>query len=63
MSAETHHCLVSRAGGSVTAIRGSADQVSRVVGDITTTLAEQSSAIRDIAGRVEQIAQNSEQNS
>jgi methyl-accepting chemotaxis protein len=55
--------LANRAGGSVTAIRGSADQVSRVVGDITSALAEQSSAMRDIAERVEQIAQSSEQNS
>ncbi len=54
--------LANRAGGSVTAIRGSADQVSRVVGDITSALVEQSSAMRDIAGRVEQIAQSSEQN-
>jgi methyl-accepting chemotaxis protein len=55
--------LANRAGGSVTAIRGSADQVSRVVGDITSALAEQSSAMRDIAERVEQIAQSSEKNS
>lgn len=50
------------AGGSVTTIRDSANQVSCVVGDITHALAEQSAAMRDIAGRIDQIVQSSEQN-
>jgi aerotaxis receptor len=54
--------LASLAGDSVTEIRSSAEQASRAVDEITSTLKEQGEAAREIARRVEQIAQGSEEN-
>jgi methyl-accepting chemotaxis protein len=55
--------LAHQAGDSVTGIRASAEQVTRVVDDINLALKEQAVAARDIAQRVERIAQGSEENS
>lgn len=52
--------LTERAGDSMQSIRSGAEQVNRVVGDISAALREQNSAITDIAQRVEQIAQMAE---
>jgi aerotaxis receptor len=54
--------LASLAGDSVTEIRTGAEQASRAVDEITLTLKEQGEAAREIARRVEQIAQSSESN-
>ncbi|MBI5329187.1 MAG: Tar ligand binding domain-containing protein [Betaproteobacteria bacterium] len=55
--------LAHQAGDSVTSIRGSAEQTTRAVDDINLALKEQSIAARDIAQKVERIAQGSEENS
>ncbi|MFZ5484639.1 MAG: methyl-accepting chemotaxis protein [Pseudomonadota bacterium] len=55
--------LANQAGHSVTGIRSSSEQVTLAVDDITLALGEQAGATRDIARRVEQIAQDAEENS
>jgi methyl-accepting chemotaxis protein len=55
--------LAHKAGDSVTGIRDSAEQTTRAVDDINLALKEQAVAARDIAQKVERIAQGSEQNS
>jgi methyl-accepting chemotaxis protein len=55
--------LAHQAGDSVTSIRGSAEQATRAVDDINLALKEQAVAARDIAQKVERIAQGSEENS
>jgi methyl-accepting chemotaxis protein len=55
--------LAGRAGESITTIRDSADQVTQAVNDITHALSEQSVATRDIARRIEDVAQSAEANS
>jgi PAS domain S-box-containing protein len=54
--------LAHRAGDSVTDIRSSTQASAQAVGDITLALVEQSSAAREIARRVESIAQGAEEN-
>lgn len=55
--------LAHRAGDSVTDIRKSAERATQAVDDISLALKEQSIAARDIAQKVERIAQGSEENS
>jgi PAS domain S-box-containing protein len=55
--------LAHKAGNSVTGIRSSAEQATRAVDDINLALKEQAVAARDIAQKVERIAQGSEENS
>ena len=55
--------LAHRAGDSVTGIRDSAQRVTNAVDDISLALKEQTVAARDIAQKVERIAQGSEENS
>jgi aerotaxis receptor len=55
--------LAHRAGDSVTGIRDSAGLVTHAVDDISLALKEQTVAARDIAQKVERIAQGSEENS
>jgi len=55
--------LAHQAGDSVTGIRDSAEQATRAVDDINLALKEQAVAARDIAQKVERIAQGSEENS
>ena len=55
--------LAHRAGDSVTDIRNSAERATQAVDDISLALKEQSVAARDIAQKVERIAQGSEENS
>jgi methyl-accepting chemotaxis protein len=55
--------LAHQAGDSVTGIRGSAEHATRAVDDINLALKEQAVAARDIAQKVERIAQGSEENS
>jgi aerotaxis receptor len=55
--------LAHKAGDSVTGIRDSAEQATRAVDDINLALKEQAVAARDIAQKVERIAQGSEENS
>lgn len=55
--------LARRAGDAITDIRGSTQASAEAVADITLALQEQSSAARDIAQRVEGIAQGAEENS
>jgi methyl-accepting chemotaxis protein len=55
--------LAHKAGDSVIGIRASAEQVTRVVDDINLALKEQSVAAREIAQKVERIAQGAEENS
>jgi len=55
--------LAHRAGDSVTGIRDSAERATHAVDDIGTALREQTVAARDIAQKVEHIAQGSEENS
>jgi aerotaxis receptor len=55
--------LAHRAGDSVTDIRHSAERATQAVDDISLALKEQSVAARDIAQKVERIAQGSEENS
>jgi PAS domain S-box-containing protein len=54
--------LAHRAGDAVTDIRSSTQASARAVGDITLALEEQSSAAREIAQRVESIAQGADEN-
>jgi PAS domain S-box-containing protein len=54
--------LAHRAGDAVTGIRSSTQASAQAVEDITIALVEQSSAARDIAQRVENIAQGAEEN-
>ena len=55
--------LAHKAGDSVTGIRHSAERTTQAVDDISLALKEQAVAARDIAQKVERIAQGSEQNS
>jgi len=55
--------LAHQAGNSVTGIRSSAEHATRAVDDINLALKEQAVAARDIAQKVERIAQGSEENS
>jgi len=55
--------LAHQAGDSVTGIRDSAERVTHAVDDISLALREQTVAARDIAQKVERIAQGAEQNS
>jgi aerotaxis receptor len=55
--------LANRAGDSVTGIRESSQRVTHAVDDIGLALREQTVAARDIAQKVERIAQGSEENS
>ena len=55
--------LAHKAGDSVTDIRNSAEHATRAVDDINLALKEQAVAARDIAQKVERIAQGSETNS
>ncbi len=55
--------LAHQAGDSVTGIRDSAERTTRAVDDINLALKEQAVAARDIAQKVERIAQGSEENS
>jgi methyl-accepting chemotaxis protein len=55
--------LAHKAGDSVTGIRDSAERTTRAVDDINLALKEQAVAARDIAQKVERIAQGSEENS
>jgi methyl-accepting chemotaxis protein len=54
--------LAQQAGDSVTGIRESADKVAAVVEDIGLALQEQAATTRDIALRMESIAQGAERN-
>ncbi len=54
--------LAQQAGDSVTGIRESADKVAAVVEDIGLALQEQATTTRDIARRMESIAQGAERN-
>jgi PAS domain S-box-containing protein len=55
--------LARKAGNSVSSINEAAQQAARAVDDITAAIHEQSLAARDIAGRIEKIAQGTEENS
>ncbi|MDP2788318.1 MAG: methyl-accepting chemotaxis protein [Pseudomonadota bacterium] len=55
--------LAHKAGDSVISIRDSAERATRAVDDIGLALKEQAVAARDIAQKVERIAQGSEENS
>ena len=55
--------LAHQAGDSVTGIRESAEKATHAVDDISLALKEQTVAARDIAQKVERIAQGSEENS
>jgi methyl-accepting chemotaxis protein len=55
--------LAHQAGDSVTGIRDSAERVTHAVDDISLALREQTVAARDIAQKVERIAQGAEENS
>ncbi len=55
--------LAEQAGSSITEIRDSAEQVSLAVNGISQAVAEQVSAAREIAQRVDKIAQGTESNS
>jgi aerotaxis receptor len=55
--------LAHQAGDSVTGIRDSAERATHAVDDISLALKEQTVAARDIAQKVERIAQGSEENS
>jgi aerotaxis receptor len=55
--------LAHQAGDSVTAIRSSAERATQAVDDISLALKEQTVAARDIAQKVERIAQGAEENS
>lgn len=54
--------LARKAGDSVSSIREAAENAAREVDDITHAIQEQSLAARDIAQRIEKIAQGTEQN-
>lgn len=55
--------LAQKAGDSVGNIRTAGEQITRVVDEIGLSIKEQAAAARDIAKRVEHIAQASEENS
>jgi len=55
--------LANQAGSSIVQIKDGAEQVVGVVNDISSALAEQSSASNDIAAQVEKVAQMTEENS
>jgi methyl-accepting chemotaxis protein len=55
--------LARQAGDSVSSIRDSAKHAAHAVSDITSAIQEQSIAARDIATRIEKIAQGTEENS
>lgn len=55
--------LANEAGASVDQIKAGAARVVEVVNDISSALAEQSSASSDLAGQVESVAQMTEENS
>ncbi len=55
--------LANQADTSIVRIRDSAERIINVVNDISSALAEQSSASNDIAGQVEKVAQMTEENS
>jgi PAS domain S-box-containing protein len=55
--------LARQAGDSVTGIRDAAAKAARAVDDITLAIQEQSSAARDMAQRIENIARDTEENS
>jgi methyl-accepting chemotaxis protein len=55
--------LANQAGSAIIQIRDGAEQVVGVVNDISSALAEQSSASNDIASQVEKVAQMTEENS
>jgi methyl-accepting chemotaxis protein len=54
--------LARQAGDSVGSIREAAEQAAHDVNDITRAIHEQSLAARDIAQRIEKIAQGTEKN-
>lgn len=54
--------LARKAGDSVSSIRDAAENAARDVDDITHAIQEQSLAARDIAQRIEKIAQGTEEN-
>ena len=54
--------LARKAGNSVSSIREAAENAARDVDDITHAIQEQSLAARDIAQRIEKIAQGTEEN-
>ncbi|MDP2155469.1 MAG: methyl-accepting chemotaxis protein, partial [Sulfuricella sp.] len=55
--------LANQAGSAIVQIKDGAEQVIGVVNDISSALAEQSSASNDIASQVEKVAQMTEENS
>ena len=55
--------LANQAGSAIIQIKDGAEQVVGVVNDISSALAEQSSASNDIASQVERVAQMTEENS
>jgi len=55
--------LANQAGSAIVQIKDGAEQVVGVVNDISSALAEQSSASNDIAAQVEKVAQMTEENS
>uniref|UniRef100_UPI0030DB330C methyl-accepting chemotaxis protein n=2 Tax=Pseudomonas sp. EA_35y_Pfl2_R111 TaxID=3088689 RepID=UPI0030DB330C len=55
--------LAHEAGSSINEIRGGAQRAAEVVEEISNTISEQSKASNEVALRVEQIAQMSQQNS
>ncbi|MBI5005724.1 MAG: MCP four helix bundle domain-containing protein [Nitrosomonadales bacterium] len=55
--------LARKAGDSVSSIREAAQHAAHAVDDITSAIQEQSLAARDIAQRIEKIAQGTEENS
>ena len=62
IQAESGMSLAEQAGQSIVGIRDSANEVVRVVGDITDAIAEQGSASQSIAQQVERVAQAAEEN-
>ncbi|MBW7902622.1 MAG: methyl-accepting chemotaxis protein [Rhodocyclaceae bacterium] len=54
--------LAAHAGESVTAIRASAEQAAQVVEDISKALNDQAASAREVAHKVETIAQGTEEN-
>ena len=60
--AESGMSLAEQAGHAIIQIRESANDVVRVVSDITEAIAEQGSASQSIAQQVERVAQSAEEN-
>lgn len=60
--AESGMSLAEQAGHAIVEIRQSANEVARVVGDITNSIAEQGAASQSIAQQVERVAQSAEEN-